>query len=317
MSRYDTAALVAALLCIAALGLAAATVTAPVDNEQFTRNFDKAHTGSTTPFDFDLGSDKLWQEDTADTGSEGSWKFSTQCVPFLTTPLFYALAFAGVLGLFLGVRRRLASEYGFAAVAFVLPISLFVHATYTDGCYEQATSVDFGFPEGTVVNDTVQQATQSVSPESSTPILGLIVAGAFLLLVVGALMTTVRQQSEPLEAAQEAPEATSSHDLEGVARVAGEAADRIEGGEADAGNAVYRAWQDMTSHLDVPETQTTTPAEFRDAALDAGMSRDDVATITDLFREVRYGGESPTEDREERAIAALRAIEAAYGGDES
>ena len=315
MSRHDTAALVAALLCVAALGLAAATVAAPVDNEQFTRNFEDTTQTSSTPFDFDLDSDNLWQGDS--TGGGGSWTFSTQCVPFLTTPLFYAFALVSVLGLYLGVSRAVASEYGFATVAFLLPISLFVHATFTEGCFEDPVHANFGLPAGTVVNETVQQATRPVSPESSTPILGLIVAGAFVLLVVGALMTTVRQQSDPLETTPAEPEATSSHDLAGIARVAGEAADRIEGGEADAENAVYRTWQEMTGHLDVSQTQTTTPAEFREAALAAGMSRPDVATITDLFREVRYGGEAPTEDREDRAVAALRAIEAAYGGDES
>lgn len=313
MSRYDTAALLAALLCIAALGLAAATVSAPIDNEQFHRALEeRSEPTSSSPFDFRFDADETFSSGSTGTGT---WTFSTQCVPFLLTPVFYGLAGLGFVGLFFGIRRRYLTEYALAVVALVLPISIFAHATLTDDCLEEAQSAGFGFPEGMVVNETVEQATRTVNPETSTPLLGLIVVGAFLLLVGAALVTTVRQRNESMEAAREAPEATSSHDLDGVARVAGEAADRIEDSDVDTENAVFEAWRDMTSHLDVPDWRTTTPAEFRAAALDAGMSADDVATLTDLFRAVRYGGAEPTEEREERAIRALRSIEETYGGD--
>lgn len=313
MSRYDTAALVAALLCIAAIGLAAATVAAPVDDDEFTRDLSESVSGGSTPFDFDIDSPGGLG---GGSSSGSAWTFTTACIPFLLTPLFYGIAFVGFTGIFLGVRHKLATEYGYAVVAFLVPIVVFLHATFTENCISEPTTVDFGLPEGTMINDTVSQATRTVSPETGTPILGLLVAGAFLLLVVAALVTTVRQQSSAFAAEREVSEPSPSHDLSGVARVAGEAADRIEGGESDPGNAVYQAWQDMTDHLAVPDTTTTTPAEFRAAALDAGMSPAHVATITDLFREVRYGGEEPTSDREDRAIAALRAIEDAYGGDD-
>ncbi|MFW5934630.1 MAG: DUF4129 domain-containing protein [Halolamina sp.] len=100
-------------------------------------------------------------------------------------------------------------------------------------------------------------------------------------------------------------------DVAAVGRVAGEAADRIEAGDA-FDNEVFRAWAEMTEHLAVEHPESSTPAEFATAAVDAGMAPDDVNELTDLFEEVRYGDRDVTEDRERRATAALRRIEESY-----
>nr|WP_303647699.1 DUF4129 domain-containing protein [Haloarchaeobius sp. HME9146] len=96
-----------------------------------------------------------------------------------------------------------------------------------------------------------------------------------------------------------------------IGAAAGRAADRLETSTA-VDNEVYRAWREMTTHLDVPEPESSTPAEFAEAAIAAGMTREQVTELTALFEEVRYGGEDPTTDRESRAIEALRAIESAH-----
>ncbi len=105
-------------------------------------------------------------------------------------------------------------------------------------------------------------------------------------------------------------ESNGATDVVAVGRVAGRAADRIETG-VDADNEVFRAWTAMTEHLDVDRPESSTPQEFADAAVSAGFDRADVTELTDLFAAVRYGGEDPTDDRERRAVAALRRIEAA------
>jgi hypothetical protein len=43
------------------------------------------------------------------------------------------------------------------------------------------------------------------------------------------------------------------------------------------------------------------------------MAPDDVRELTRLFERVRYGGESATAAREERAVQVLRRIESTYG----
>jgi len=107
--------------------------------------------------------------------------------------------------------------------------------------------------------------------------------------------------------------------LEGVdvgefAAAAGRAADRIEDA-ADVDNEIYRAWVEMTDYIDVEHPESSTPGEFAAAAVEAGVDRDDVVELTDLFERVRYGREDATRAREERALAALRRIESQYGGD--
>ncbi len=100
---------------------------------------------------------------------------------------------------------------------------------------------------------------------------------------------------------------------EALGTIAGETADRIESrADPPVENEVYRAWREMTRHLEVAFPETSTPAEFADAAVEAGMDREDVEELTALFRDVRYGGAEATADREERAVAVLRRIEETY-----
>nr|WP_282594522.1 DUF4129 domain-containing protein [Halomarina salina] len=70
----------------------------------------------------------------------------------------------------------------------------------------------------------------------------------------------------------------------------------------------------MTDPLDLSR-ETSTPGEFAAAAVDAGMSRDDVGELTRLFERTRYGGVAVDEGREQRATTALRRIERTYGDD--
>jgi hypothetical protein len=163
-------------------------------------------------------------------------------------------------------------------------------------------------------NDTVSRVIEAAGRNS--PIPGELIGGLLLLAILVLPVVAVfgiRRRGEADEAPDQASQAAPDEPLSGVARVAGEAADRIEGSAGDVDNEVFRAWKRMTDHVDVPDPKTSTPAEFARAARDAGMDEEDVTLLTDLFRAVRYGGEAPTADREERAIEALRKIEAAYG----
>lgn len=151
--------------------------------------------------------------------------------------------------------------------------------------------------------------------DSSAPLtLGLL----FALLVVGAL--AVVWFSRDRAPAPTEPEAAPDRQ-QAVGEAAGRAADELEA--SSLSNGIYRAWHEMTDALDVHEPETTTPAEFEDIAVDAGLDRADVQTLTDLFRDVRYGDADPTPEREAQAREALRRIEETYadsaetGGDDS
>jgi hypothetical protein len=150
---------------------------------------------------------------------------------------------------------------------------------------------------------------QTVS--TPTALFGLLLVVAILGAVVLLFVSTGDDESPP-----DAPE-TPSEDHErraAVGAAAGAAADRIEA-EADVDNEIYRAWVEMTRHLDVSNPKASTPAEFAAAAVDAGMERDGVDELTALFEQVRYGDATPTAERERRAVEALRRIESAYAED--
>nr|WP_197407776.1 DUF4129 domain-containing protein [Halobacterium noricense] len=145
-----------------------------------------------------------------------------------------------------------------------------------------------------------------------TVLLGLL-AVAVLFGIVAFRATGDDEPDERDPVPEPAPE-TDDDALGAIGTVAGEAADRIAE-NADVENETYRAWREMTEYLDVANPEASTPAEFAAAARDAGMDREHVDELTDLFRAVRYGGAEATDDREQRAVDALRAIESSYGGE--
>jgi hypothetical protein len=142
------------------------------------------------------------------------------------------------------------------------------------------------------------------------------------LLAILALLTAVfvgglalsRGGDDAATGIEPAPEKTTAVESDAVAvgSAAGRAADRIDDGTA-VENEIYRAWREMTDPLDVDRPETSTPREFTDAAVDAGLERDDVEELTRLFEDVRYGDVEATEGMEARAVSVLRRIEVEYG----
>lgn len=141
-------------------------------------------------------------------------------------------------------------------------------------------------------------------------ILGVLLVAFLGLGVLGVLLHRSRSGDE------RGPSETDEETLSAIGHSAGRAADRIDERDAALDNEVYRAWKEMTAHLDLETPDTRTPGEFRAAALSAGMARADVDALTELFREVRYGGARPTEEREGAATDALRRIEDRYADEE-
>ena len=141
--------------------------------------------------------------------------------------------------------------------------------------------------------------------------------GSFAVLILGVILVLRRYGLRSDEDSNGEP-SESTEETTALGAIAGQAADRIEDREnsgPNADNEVYRAWEEMTAQLDIESGETTTPREFEQQATAAGMAPDDVRELTDLFEMVRYGGETATEDREQRAVSVLRRIESTYGGE--
>ncbi|MFB6138745.1 MAG: DUF4129 domain-containing protein [Halobacteriaceae archaeon] len=159
---------------------------------------------------------------------------------------------------------------------------------------------------------TVDPGTGRPPAATGTPLF----TGSLLLVVLLAVGVASalywRRGADSLDA-DDLPRAVDDEDdedatEESAARaVAAEAADRLEAG-ADFENEIYRAWWEMVRTLPVRDPDTATPGEFADAAVDAGLDPDAVATLTGLFQAVRYGDRDP-EPRRAEAVAALRTVE--------
>lgn len=239
-------------------------------------------------------------------GQQSPLEIPQWCVPFLTTWQGGLLLAGAVLGL-TGVAFL---KFGFVVGAFVgyfvgipaiIAYGLLTQCPETGETQDEAQSAlveylgDAAAAGGLVATD--------VPPE-------LLVVVVGLAMVIGVAAVYFASGSEELTPPEPGDEIDP--DLEAFAAAAGRAADRIEATDAGIDNAVYRAWAEMTSMLSIPNQDTAAPAEFAEAAIEAGMEEDDVTQLTTLFQEVRYGELDP-EPREELAVETLRQIERTYG----
>ncbi|MFB6250103.1 MAG: DUF4129 domain-containing protein [Halobellus sp.] len=244
------------------------------------------------------------------------------CVRFLARPLvvtgLIAVAVAGHYAVYretessgavaataVGVGLPLALLWGVLVACQFGPRPLFRFGFYGTGS---------GLPLPAGGGDVGLGGSDGGTVAMPTAVFGLTLVVALVVALVLFLASTGDAMTEDDEADES--ESASPADVREVGRAAGAAADRLEA-DADVGNEVYRAWVEMTAHLDVERPASSTPGEFAAVAVDAGMDRDDVDELTHLFETVRYGDEGVTEARAERAVAALRRIESAYAGDGS
>lgn len=144
------------------------------------------------------------------------------------------------------------------------------------------------------------------APGVPPALLAVVLGGAVIAAV--ATLYNMTNDEEAFEPVTDEPDEPDTADF---ARAAGEAADRIEEKNVSVDNAVYRAWLEMTSLLNIENPETAAPRDFAEEAVETGLAEEDVYELTELFTEVRYGGKSP-EGREQRATEVLRTIERTY-----
>ncbi|UPV98993.1 DUF4129 domain-containing protein [Halorussus gelatinilyticus] len=312
MDRDTVRPVVLALLAVVAIGVAAATLNSAVVTDGSggfgvgQPNSDAGAPNGSQP-SFELGN----QSSSGDVAPP----LQLPCYPFLDSWWAIALIVAGFAGGAYVAYRRLG---GLGVVAYAGPVGiplLFAHAMLTvcSDPAENATSSFFEKGNVSLVPEGGSGAPGGSTGTSVTDPSVLLLAGLGVALLAAVALLFVSSSGEDPEEDEEFAEPDDGTDVRAVGRAAGEAADRIET-TTDVDNEVFRAWREMTDHLDVPNPRSSTPSEFAAAAVEAGMAREDVDRLTTLFEEVRYGGESPTERREEQALDALRRIEREYAG---
>ncbi|WP_313692039.1 DUF4129 domain-containing protein [Halorarum halobium] len=309
VDRRTAATALLAALAVLALGAAAATL----DSATSTSNSGGFGAGSASEEEgfggrpaggIDFGGE-----------SAGAELGVTVCVEFLTRPLVQLTLLAAVGLFFLAVYRTTGAP-GLSALfvaAACFPFGVVYLALVS--CTRSPTQLALSATRRTVNASGLgagggSSGMNAAGDALSTPttLVGVLIVLALLGSLALLFVSTGDDEREP---AEEEPDLPPADRRAALGALAGEAADRLEA-DAVLGNEVYRAWSEMTALLDVENPRASTPAEFADAAVDAGMDRADVAELTDVFEAVRYGGADPTAEREERAIAAFRRIEGTY-----
>jgi len=226
------------------------------------------------------------------------------CVTPLTNPPAILGIFTAVSGLLYASYRRFNAAAALLIGTGVIPVVWLSYFLLTN-CASGGSGGGGGFLNGaSVVSNQGGLSTVSVPPTMAAAALGLVVVAGIAALV----RTTGEEETfEPLE-----DETGEEPDASEFAAAAGRAADRIEQANAPVDNAVYRAWYEMTGLVDIDDPETTSPRGFAQHAIEAGLDEADVAELTELFNEVRYGGKT-AENREDRALEILRNIEQTYG----
>lgn len=251
-----------------------------------------------------------------DSGAPQPFNESVSSVPSYVDELVSVFALLFLLGALYGLVV-MYQEYGLVRTVsiFILLIgvsalmAVLLYAIAGGGAFETGTGGLFG-DRNPALPGGGNPATDSGTSAFDAPTVAL--ALLFGLALIGALAAFVRSTGDDVQAPPpEAADGETDSRVTALGEAAGAAADRIEGG-GNVDNEVFRAWREMTDRLDASNPQATTPAEFARIAVAAGLARDDVEELTVLFEEVRYGDAPATEDRERRAVAALRRIEEAY-----
>lgn len=247
------------------------------------------------------------------------------CVPFFAQPEVIGAIVLGAL--FIGAVLYLMTN-GIITLALFAgfgPIIAIGWRVLTIGCdpdEEDDPDEDPEFEDGLLDNLFGEGGNETAAQVMDVATDPMVLFGAMILIGLVAfafVLMTDDEEDEDVVEEEDGEEITIGHfDEQAIARIAGEAADRLEADDdSDIENAVYEAWRQMTGHLDIESPDTSTPGEFASEAIRVGMHPEDVMGLTGLFEEVRYGDRPPTADRESRAIEILRNIERTYSaGDE-
>lgn len=305
MERDTAAALLLALLAVLVVGVAAATLENPATGGGDGNASEGPGTATAA------GVNETGQP----VGQQSAWSRGA-CIGWLQSIEVKLLVLGVVSGVALLAYRRTGLKFIglFTLVFWGAPVGVAWYALA--GCYGRESSqnaeADPGAPQLNETNGTGANGLDGVAAEAANePSVALALLLGVLLLAAIVVVVFASSGGDHETSDDAATEDVGSPDVAEVGRAAGRAADRIAG-EADTENEVHRAWVEMTEHLAVDHPESSTPAEFAEAAVDAGMAPDDVRELTHLFEEVRYGGVAVTAQREKRAVDALRRIEDSY-----
>lgn len=298
-NRVHLSTILFVVLVVSSIGLVAATINSVVmvETDQGGQDSGSDRSPSST-------GDRL----NVSVSGEGSGEGGGQqidlvyCIEFLQHPLAILGIIGGTFLVVYAIYRRSNAPTAGLFSAGIVPVIMLVYFLLTN-CHRSSGGGGDGILSG---SDILSGSGGIQAPEVPPILVGLFFTGTMIAAV--ALLYNMTGDEETFEPIEEEPTEPETADF---ARAAGRAADRIEDANVSVDNAVYRAWLQMTTLLDIENPETTAPRDFAEAAIEVGLDSDDVTELTELFTEVRYGGKN-AEAREDRAIQVLRNIEQTY-----
>lgn len=300
-----------AALCILAVGLGAASLTGSIGGDGAGTPVTDVETNETDD-DVDVGQPN---EGNGGPTQAKSIQEDDECIAgYDRTSISWAVtAFAGGIALLVFVRTR---EPMLGVIAFpVVIVPAFLAMTIAFivlGCPVPGESVVSAAAEQNFSTQAANETLNGGEEGASSLWNRLILGGMFLAIVLVIFAVGVYIDRRNSDTTPEETLPIGSTVDSAIAAAAGDGADRIDAA-TDAENGVFRAWARMTEPLEVEHPDSSTPREFADAALAAGVDPEDVSELTRLFETVRYGTETVTPAQEERALEILRRIERTHG----
>jgi hypothetical protein len=307
MDRERVGIVLVAFACVLAVATAASTLASPA---QPATDAGGDVLQSNDPSSDEQGSGGA---DTADAvGEPGDLTLDVgTCLPWLYSGPFWTGVAVVAMGVWLAVARQRDAVAATAVVSLLALPFTFAWLVLTK-CGTDTESRETLLTSDLVATPAGGDAAPGLLGDVGVGGVPLWVVGVLAVVGIGAVaLATTRSDDGETDAVDDADDEGDDPPkphVEGLEATAARAADRIQR-DADVDNEIYRAWIELTEHLDVAHPDASTPGEFADAAVDAGLDPDTVAELTELFERVRYGDTAPTADREDRAVAALRAVE--------
>ncbi|WP_435101931.1 DUF4129 domain-containing protein [Halarchaeum sp. P4] len=184
------------------------------------------------------------------------------------------------------------------------------HATDGHGAPRSGDSTDNNAPGADLLPDISDTGTDTSETAAHTSLARLAVGVALLVVGVAVVLWRLTDDDGDLDA--DADDDTAPVNPAGER----ERAPARAASDAPVTNDVYRSWNAMVAELGETRQRSRTPADVARDALADGRPASAVRELTELFRSVRYGGATPTADRERRARRALERVQVRNARDE-
>lgn len=202
-----------------------------------------------------------------------------------------------VLAVLRGLLARIPSAVAQAAVVALLALALLW--LWSDGGFPRSAPIVPFAGEG---GGESTGPTTPISPDQTLAL--LLFLGLAALAVLGLWWWYAR----PRSGTEDREEAFATEGDDPGNERGEKTAEADDSGSAPT-HPVVDAWREMALFAGVSDPRTATPRQVADSAAAAGFDREDVAVLTRLFEDVRYGAVEVSERETERALRALRRIE--------